>query len=41
VSVAELGDLNTLPERVHAALLEARSPICFVAMVGAWSRKAV
>jgi SAM-dependent methyltransferase len=39
VSVTELGDLDTLPERVHAALLEARSPICFVAMVGAWSRK--
>ena len=39
VSVAELGDLETLPERVHAALLEARSPICFVAMVGAWARK--
>lgn len=40
VSVAELGDLDTLPERVYAALLEARSPICFVAMVGAWARKA-
>ncbi len=39
VSVAELGDLDTLPERVHAALLEARSPICFVAMVGVWARK--
>lgn len=39
VSIAEFGDLDTLPERVHAALLEARSPICFVAMVGAWSRK--
>ena len=39
VSVAELGCLDTLPERVHAALLEARAPICFVALVGAWSRK--
>jgi hypothetical protein len=39
VSVAELGDLDTLAERVHAALIEAKSPICFVAMVRAWSRK--
>jgi len=39
VSVAELGDLDTLPARVQAELLEARSPICFVAIVGAWSRK--
>jgi len=39
VSVAELGRLDTLAERVHAALLEARAPICFVALVGAWSRK--
>lgn len=39
VSVAELGCLDTLAERVHAALLEARAPICFVALVGAWSRK--
>ena len=39
VSVAELGCLDTLGERVHAALLEARAPICFVALVGAWSRK--
>jgi SAM-dependent methyltransferase len=38
VSVAELGRLDTLAERVHAALLEARAPICFVALVGAWSR---
>jgi len=38
ISVAALGDLATLPERVHAALLEVRAPICFVAMVGAWCR---
>src|SRR5262245_14405587 len=36
VSVAALGCLDTLAERVHAALLEARVPICFVALVGAW-----
>lgn len=40
VSVAALGDLDTLAERVHAALIEAKAPICFVAMVRAWSRKA-
>jgi ubiquinone/menaquinone biosynthesis C-methylase UbiE len=39
VSVAELGDLNTLAERVRAALVEAKAPICFVGMVRAWSRK--
>ena len=39
VSVAALGDLDTLPERVYAALDEAKSPICFIAMVSAWSRK--
>ena len=39
VSVEQLGPLDTLAERVHAALLEARAPICFVALVGAWSRK--
>jgi SAM-dependent methyltransferase len=39
VSVAELGPLDTLPERVNAALLEVRAPICFVALVGAWARK--
>ena len=39
VSVAELGRLDTLAGRVHAALLEAKAPICFVALVGAWSRK--
>lgn len=39
VSVAELGDLDTLAERVRAALVEAKSPICTPAMVRAWSRK--
>jgi ubiquinone/menaquinone biosynthesis C-methylase UbiE len=39
VSVAELGDLDTLAERVHAALVQTKAPICFVGMVSAWSRK--
>jgi len=39
VSMSALGDLDTLPERVHAAALEASSPICFVAMVGAWAKR--
>jgi len=40
VSVAALGDLDTLAERVQAALVEAKSPICTPAMVRAWSTKA-
>jgi len=38
VSLAELGDLDTLVDRIQAELLAARSPIAYVAMVSAWSR---
>ena len=39
VSLAELGDIDSLPDRIHAELLAARTPIAYVAMVSAWSRK--
>jgi len=39
VSLAELGDLDTLPERIQAELRAAISPIAYVAMVSAWSRR--
>ena len=39
VSLAELGDLDSLPDRIHAELLAARTPIAYVAMASAWSRK--
>jgi len=39
VSLAELGDLDSLPDRVHAELLAAKTPIAYVAMASAWSRK--
>lgn len=39
VSLAELGDLDTLPDRIHAELLATDSPIAYVAMVSAWSRR--
>jgi SAM-dependent methyltransferase len=41
VSLAELGDLGALPDRIQAEMLAARSPIAYVAMVSAWSRKSV
>jgi len=34
-----LGDLNTLPERIHAEVAASNSVVSWVAMVGAWSRK--
>jgi hypothetical protein len=39
ISLAELGDLDTLPNRVQAELRTAKTPIGYVAMVSAWSRK--
>jgi len=39
ISLAELGDLDTLPDRVQAELRAAKAPIGYVAMVSAWSRK--
>ena len=41
VSLAELGDLDTLPDRINAELLATSSPIAYVAMVSAWSRRAM
>ena len=41
VSLAELGDLDTLPDRINAELLATTSPIAYVAMVSAWSRRAM
>jgi SAM-dependent methyltransferase len=38
-SLADLGDLETLAERIHTEAVSARSAIGFVAVVSAWSRK--
>ena len=34
-----LGDLGTLPERIHAEISAANSVVTWMALVGAWSRK--
>jgi len=34
-----LGDLNTLPERIHAEIASSNSVVTWMALVGAWSRK--
>ena len=39
-SLADLGDLETLVERIHTEAVSARSAIAFMAIVSAWSRKA-
>jgi ubiquinone/menaquinone biosynthesis C-methylase UbiE len=39
VSLKELGDLNTLPERIYAEVVEANTVVSLIAVVGAWSRK--
>jgi hypothetical protein len=36
-----LGDLNTLPERIHAEVTTSNSVVTWMALVGAWSRKPV
>ena len=36
-----LGDLNTLPERIHAEIAASNSVVTWMALVGAWSRKPV
>jgi SAM-dependent methyltransferase len=38
-SLADLGDLETLVNRIHTEALSARSAIGFMAIVSAWSRK--
>jgi ubiquinone/menaquinone biosynthesis C-methylase UbiE len=39
LSLEPLGDLSTLPQRIHAEVTAANSVVSWVAMVGAWSRK--
>jgi ubiquinone/menaquinone biosynthesis C-methylase UbiE len=39
VSLADLGDLETLAKRIHTEAVAARSAIGFMAIVSAWSRK--
>jgi len=39
LSLAELGDFDTLPERLHAEVTEAKTVVPHVALVGAWSRR--
>jgi ubiquinone/menaquinone biosynthesis C-methylase UbiE len=39
VSLTDLGDLDTLVDRIHAEAMAANSPIAFPAIVSAWSRK--
>lgn len=34
-----VGDLNTLPERIHAEVAASNSVVTWAALVGAWSRK--
>jgi SAM-dependent methyltransferase len=41
VSLAALGDLETLPNRIHAEAVATNAVIGFLAMASAWSRKAV
>jgi ubiquinone/menaquinone biosynthesis C-methylase UbiE len=39
VSLRELGDLHTLPDRISAEVAEANTVVSLIALVGAWSRK--
>jgi hypothetical protein len=39
VSLEDLGDFETLPNRIQAEIADANTVVTFVAMVGAWSRK--
>jgi hypothetical protein len=39
VSLKELGDLNTLPERICAEIGAANTVVTLVPLLGAWSRK--
>ena len=39
ISLEGLGDLNTLPERVHAEVAAANMVVSYIPLVGAWSRK--
>jgi SAM-dependent methyltransferase len=39
ISLEELGDLNTLSDRIHGEVSTSDTIVSFVPMVGAWSRK--
>jgi hypothetical protein len=39
VSLEELGDLETLPDRIWAEVAAANTVVSLIAVVGAWSRK--
>jgi ubiquinone/menaquinone biosynthesis C-methylase UbiE len=39
VSLEELGDLETLPERISTEVTECNTVVSLIALVGAWSRK--
>jgi hypothetical protein len=39
VSLKELGDLDTLPDRICAEVAAANTVVSLIALVGAWSRK--
>ena len=39
VSLEDLGDLNTLPERIQAEVAGSKGVVSWVSLVGAWSRK--
>jgi SAM-dependent methyltransferase len=39
ISLAELGDFDTLPGRIEAEVAASETVVSFVPMVGAWSRK--
>jgi ubiquinone/menaquinone biosynthesis C-methylase UbiE len=41
VSLKELGDLNTLPDRICAEVAAANTVVSLIAVVGAWSRKQI
>ena len=39
VSLEDLGDFDTIPDRIQAEIAAAETVVSFVAIVGAWSRK--
>jgi len=41
VSLEELGDLDTLSDRIHAEVAASKTVVSIVSLVGAWSRKPI
>ncbi|HST10172.1 MAG TPA: methyltransferase domain-containing protein [Terriglobales bacterium] len=39
IDLGNLGDLSTLASRIHREIADAHSVVCFVPLVGVWSRK--